>query len=256
MIALETISRECFRSFGVLRDAVLLDGKGLFGVSTDVPLSFFNGIATTRLRDGNANERVSEVVDRFRAKGRPFRWWITPESTPGDLAEVLKNHGMTYAWDATGMTADLATIDLDVKVTDDLRIARVRGDAGMHVWASVLAAVFHRPDAEQQMWCDAFGQCGFDDHSSWAHFVGLLDDVPVATSSVLLTGDLAGIYHVGTLPDARGRGIGSALTAAALRLAKERGAKQAVLQSSDMGESVYRSLGFISRARLSLYVWS
>ena len=116
MIALETISRECFRSFSVLRDAVLLDAEDLFGVSTGVPLSFFNGIAMTRLHDGNVNEGVSEDVDRFQTKARPFRWWITPESTPADLADVLKDHGLTYAWDATGMTADLATIDLDPKV--------------------------------------------------------------------------------------------------------------------------------------------
>lgn len=72
---------------------------------------------------------------------------------------------------------------------------------------------------------------------------------------MLLGGEVAGIYHVATLSSARGRGFGSALTHAALLHAVERGAREAALQSSELGLSVYRSLGFREHCALSMYDW-
>ncbi|MEU5935030.1 GNAT family N-acetyltransferase [Micromonospora sp. NPDC047187] len=55
---------------------------------------------------------------------------------------------------------------------------------------------------------------------------------------------LVTLYFVGTQPEQRRRGIGAAMTRAALHLAGERGARTAALTSSAVGESVYRGLGF------------
>jgi ribosomal protein S18 acetylase RimI-like enzyme len=72
-----------------------------------------------------------------------------------------------------------------------------------------------------------------------------LDNEIVGTAMAVRTGDLAGIYSVGTLEHARGRGVGRAVTAAAIEAAaKGWGVKRIFLQSSQMGLSVYESLGF------------
>ena len=55
---------------------------------------------------------------------------------------------------------------------------------------------------------------------------------------------VAGFYDVGVLEKERGRGIGSAMLAHALRFARERGATQAVLLASGMGSGMYRRAGF------------
>jgi ribosomal protein S18 acetylase RimI-like enzyme len=89
----------------------------------------------------------------------------------------------------------------------------------------------------------------------WQHFVAFEGDRPMATTSVLVEGDLAGIYFVATMPEARGRGIGSAATRAAMRYAREAGATRAALQSSDSGFGVYRGLGFEQRCVVSAYEW-
>ncbi|MGZ8515517.1 MAG: GNAT family N-acetyltransferase, partial [Candidatus Limnocylindrales bacterium] len=47
-----------------------------------------------------------------------------------------------------------------------------------------------------------------------------------------------------TLPDARGRGLGRAITLAAMRHGAGAGAAIAVLQSSEVGYRLYRGLGF------------
>jgi GNAT superfamily N-acetyltransferase len=63
-----------------------------------------------------------------------------------------------------------------------------------------------------------------------------------------------GIYNVVTLPDARRRGIGSALTALQLHRARERGCVTASLQSTGIAERVYASVGFRDLGRYLEYV--
>jgi GNAT superfamily N-acetyltransferase len=73
---------------------------------------------------------------------------------------------------------------------------------------------------------------------------GFLDDEPVATSVAIRSQNAVGIYAVGTAESARRRGIGSAMTWAAIEAGREWSASAAVLQASAMGEPVYRAMGF------------
>jgi ribosomal protein S18 acetylase RimI-like enzyme len=65
----------------------------------------------------------------------------------------------------------------------------------------------------------------------------------------------AGIHHVATLPAARRRGWGSALTLAAVRSARELGYRVGVLVSSSEGFGVYRRLGFRECCHADAYRW-
>jgi len=54
----------------------------------------------------------------------------------------------------------------------------------------------------------------------------------------------SGVVAVGTLPQARRRGIGAALTWAAVAAGAERGHDTIVLQASPMGFPLYTAMGF------------
>ena len=75
-------------------------------------------------------------------------------------------------------------------------------------------------------------------------FVGRLDGKPVGTSIAIRSPDASGIYNVGTLPRARRRGVGSAVTWAAIEAGRAWGYDTVVLQSSAMGLSMYSAMGF------------
>ena len=81
---------------------------------------------------------------------------------------------------------------------------------------------------------------GFPIHN----YLGYLNGQPVATSCIFFGGGVAGMYSVSTLPEARGRGIGSAMTLRPLDQARERGYRIGILQSSAMGYNVYKRIGF------------
>jgi ribosomal protein S18 acetylase RimI-like enzyme len=65
-----------------------------------------------------------------------------------------------------------------------------------------------------------------------------------ATSGSAAFGTTADVIFVNTHPEWRGRGIGQAMTAAALRAAQDRGARTACLDASEAGARIYRRLGF------------
>lgn len=81
-------------------------------------------------------------------------------------------------------------------------------------------------------------------------FVGSVDDRPVSVSMACTDGQIVGVYAVATLPEARGRGYGAALTWYASAVDP---GLPAILQSSEIGLSVYERLGYSIVAPLSLW---
>jgi GNAT superfamily N-acetyltransferase len=214
-------------------------------VVTDLPITFFNGIGTTDFAEEDVDRRVRDVIEIFDKR---FRWWITPGTRPSSLAAALERNGLVHAYDSAGMTIELARI-----ASPAGSIEQVRSDAQMNVFADVLTTVFERPKRDIDIWTSAYGRIGYD--GNWAHFIAFDDGEPAATASVLMCGEVAGIYLVGTVKEARGKGLGTAATLAALQHAKERGATVGALQSSPIGESVYRAMGFVSHGMMPMYEW-
>jgi hypothetical protein len=74
--------------------------------------------------------------------------------------------------------------------------------------------------------------------------VAYLDGVPSAAAQLLLSHGIAGVYWVGTVESARGKGMGEVVTRAVTNRAFELGAAAVTLQASPMGEPIYARLGY------------
>ena len=87
-------------------------------------------------------------------------------------------------------------------------------------------------------------------------WVGWMDGRVVATSALLDSDGVAGIYVVATQESYRRRGIGAALTAAAIAEGRRRGLAVTSLQASPMGKPVYERLGLRTVAEYRLFTYS
>jgi hypothetical protein len=77
-----------------------------------------------------------------------------------------------------------------------------------------------------------------------ATVVADLEGEPVATALCLLSHGIAGVYYVGTLERARGRGLADLVTRAVTNRAFDEGARASTLQASAMGEQIYARMGY------------
>jgi len=63
-------------------------------------------------------------------------------------------------------------------------------------------------------------------------------------AALVTTGDVSGVYAVGTLASARRRGVNTAATWAAVAAGRAWGTDTIALQASEMGFSLYAAMGF------------
>ena len=183
-------------------------------------------------------------------------WQIGPATQPADLGTYLKAHGFIHGGDSPGMAVNLSRLREDLSETSGLVIERVNEIEMLRRWCDVIASGFGMPDFVVDAFFDFYGSIGLDAELPLHHYIGWLNDEPVATSSLFLGAGVAGIYNVATIPAARRQGIGAIMTLIPLQEARAEGYKAGVLSSSEMGTGVYQSLGFQEYCKISQYLWS
>jgi len=75
-------------------------------------------------------------------------------------------------------------------------------------------------------------------------YTGYTDGEPVSTGVGFRTGRTIGIYNISTVPEARRRGYGEAITRRIATDGARVGCDVAILQSSDMGFPIYKRMGY------------
>jgi GNAT superfamily N-acetyltransferase len=151
------------------------------------------------------------------------------------------------------MAASLAGPSLAITPPPGLEIRAAEGPGDLDAWAGAMIAGFRFDDPGS----DAFGRFvaarGTVAGVGHRHYLGLLDGRPVATAALFRGREAAGIYWVSTLPDARGRGVATAMIGHVLREAKASGYGIATLNATAEGHPLYRRLGFADRFAMGLY---
>lgn len=207
---------------------------GVFAFVTGLPLSLFNGCVVVK---STTPAQLETALGWVGARGLPHRAFIAPEFV-AKLNDVLRAHGLRR--DATpypGMVLHPPPPELpppSIGVTA-VPVAESGLDEYLHVYvegglpSEVVRRLFSpslASDPDVRL------------------FTGRLDGRPVGTALAIRSDDAGGVYAVGTLAAARGRGVGTALTWAAVEAGRAWGHDTIVLQSSEMGFSMYAAMGF------------
>lgn len=135
-------------------------------------------------------------------------------------------------------------------VPDGLRVQQVADEQQLADYEQVLLEAYPVPDLLP--WRrGVFLSPELLEAPRWRLFVGYLDGSPVATAACYVTDQVVDVTLVTCRAEHRGQGIGRAVTQAAVDVAPD---KPALLIASDDGQPVYRSMGFRSLTRFTLWI--
>lgn len=216
---------------------------------TGTPFSIFNSLWHTRLTAETAQAAIQAAIARGRDRRVPMLWWTGPASTPVDFDALLERYGFHCSDLEQGMAVDLHFFKDSQSMPAGLTIEPVQDLETLKTWCHAFVVGFGFPADAESSFLDWFS------YLPVYSYLGRLNGAAVATSAVFYASGVAGVYNVSTLPDARQRGIGTAMTLAALRAARAAGYRAGILQASDMGAPVYRKLGFQKYCDIGLYEW-
>ena len=234
----------------------------------------FKGVWKTHLTASEADAAIEEAIAWFKTQGAPyFFWWTGGDSSPNDLEERLAKHGMISMAEQTQelakgilstgqgspcMVAELARMDESVlaQTPEDFLINEIADEPGLYDFKKVFVETYEIPEWAGQAWVDATLKIGIG-KTPWRVFVGYLKDEPVATNLLFNGAGVASVYAIATVPSARGKGIGAAITLKPLLEARDQqGYQYAVLFSTEMGIPVYKRIGFrLTDIRINRYLW-
>lgn len=202
---------------------------------------------------------IERTIDWFRARSAPFAfWWVDERDQPANLGDRLVAQGLApWEVDAPCLVAELDAMRYELleRVPDGFSMRRVDDEKALNDFVAAFVAGMEVPEWAGQAWLEATRAAGID-HSPWKPYVGYLDGQPVASNMLFCGAGVASVFGVATIPSARGRGIGAAITLIAYQDALQMGYRYGVLFASEMGLPVYQRIGMRAVGTgISRYLW-
>jgi hypothetical protein len=191
---------------------------------------------------------AAELIDRadafFARRKRGYTVKIRDTGQDDDLATVCAAEGLVAVGEPFPEMICRQPFT-DLSPPDGVTIRLVADEQGLLDFTAVNADAYAVYGMPPEVFVDSFDQPDqllADDDA--AMVVAYRGAVPLAAALTYRSDGIASLQWVGTVAEARQLGLGRSITQAVTNLAFERGAATVTLQASEMGEPVYRKLGY------------
>ena len=234
-------SREYARWSGRQGAVVEEDGLMLFATGSPFPV-LLNGV--WRLDAGVPGDEVIGRADEwFAARGRGYTVMVRPGVEEDvDLLAAALGAGLHAVTDSPEMVirARVAPPTLP----DGVSLRWLAEDARLADFTRVSDAAYATLGMPDGVTTEAATDLARMTEPHVHAVIAYRDDRPLAAAVTVLSHGIAGVYWVGTVPDARGMGLGEAVARAVTNRAFDRAALACTLQASAMGEPIYTRMGY------------
>lgn len=224
------------------------DSGGVTSCFANVPLVFFNISVANRPAD-TAEELgaiLQTAADRAASCEHPSALLLREDWLPPNWKEPVEAAGLSPMMAMTGMEA--GELLPPRRPAPPLEIRRVVDDAGARDLAALNAQAYGFPIeafecmANMRLW-----------HADSYAYVGYVDGKPVSSAAALPVAGTVYIALVATLPGEQGKGYADTVMRHAVTQGQQAmGTTRTTLHATDMGQPVYRAMGYTSGPRLVL----
>lgn len=209
---------------------------GLLMTDCGLPFAFFN-VAFVQRQLSKPEDSIGRALSHYAGRNLPALICFPPGVD--EISETLvTSRGYPLANPHPGMT--LYPIPPPSKELANLEVRTIHNDKELALFQATAEAGFGMPLSLPQRLLSS----RFRDHPNVSMFLGYVEEKPVCTSCLVVSGTIAGVYWVSTLPDFRRRGFGMAMSWHAVQAGQALGCEIATLQASAMGRPVYERMGF------------
>ena len=212
-----------------------------------ISVPFFNTVFTSSQRIVTEQD-IAVAKDYFSKNGKSFQFCVH-EPLPEQSVGLLEEQGFVLETVLPGMNfSDTHELPINNNV---LTVIHPSTEEEFSQYITLVSEAYDMPEwlTRQILNTDFIAQQNVHLH------LALVDGVPVSTSMLVNTPEVAGIYWVATGKAVRKKGYGELVTWHAVREALQHGYNSVILQASAMGESIYQRMGFETICRYQLWTF-
>jgi len=229
---------------------------GSVTILSDIPFDWFNQVLVERPDATPAGLLTAVEMGRAHAPGAVVR---LRDGMDDRFMPILQKAGLV-AGDVATITPGMVAFPIDRKAIaaaiapsrlPGFEIHRVTDAVGIDHHREVVTKGFGSPPAV------ALGTSCAEllDRPECVVYIGYADGAPVASGLSWRTGRMVGVYAIATIPAARHRGYGAAMTGRIVTDGLAAGCNMAGLQASELGRPIYERLGFLVDVRYVAYLY-
>ena len=201
------------------------------------------------LNDDYAEEMLNKAEDFFNDLGLDYTVWVR-EHADFELEKLLKHKGLSPSRRPGSAVMAIDQRINSAELPDGYKVKGVNSRQEVEDFSKVVKEAF---DKNQEQIDKMYEEDESIVSENTIAFVIYRNDKPVSSVLTVLSEEVAGVYWVGTLEVARGRGLGSYITQIATNAGFDSGKNLVILQASEAGERVYTKLGYQTISRYRTY---
>lgn len=202
-----------------------------------------NSAIAVRFRGGEAPGRLAAMIRRYQQHGRGMGMWVSPLSTPADLAALLHSLGLRCRRYFPAMLRTLDATPLSDDVPGGVEIRPLSAESVSPRTRTAIG----RCEAERLRvrLADPAQRTRVFEASSDGNVVGRVE--------LFVGKECGGIHGLSVDNNHQGRGIGSALLERACAAAAHAGSPSVVLLATSDGHRLYARRGFVTIAEFAYW---
>jgi N-acetylglutamate synthase len=188
--------------------------------------------------------RIGMVEDFYRDRELPARFQVSPAALPVGLDDLLETRGYEIEEPTLVLVADAARVVEQAGWADEMAVTL--GEGIDEYWVAEYASAFGEDEIARDR-LRAYNHLLRNLGPAVATAALPVDETPAAVGLAVLERRWAGVYAMGTRPEARRRGAATAVLLALARWAEGRGASRIYLQveaTNDGARQLYTRNGF------------
>ena len=173
--------------------------------------ALLNPVFYLRATNQNVHECIQKILKIYREKNLPICWLVGPDSFPTTIDELLTRYGLNQSMDLDGIFADINPELTKITIPADVKLVCVDKKTQFKDWIRPIQYVYKMSDLATECYRKVFEEL-FAKTNAFKHYISYYQGEPIASSTLFLGSDSAGLYNRASLPLSAKLGYRLALT--------------------------------------------